>query len=61
MKKKEDNKERVFTFPDNFKAFDNPALKMEREEFQEWLKNATMEEKMKFMDDFFNNNKTNEQ
>lgn len=50
----EENKERVFTFPDNLKMFDNQIVNMEREEFQEWLGNATMEEKIKFLDDFFN-------
>lgn len=48
----EENKERVFTFPDNLKMFENPIVNMEREEFQEWLGNATMEEKIKFLDDF---------
>lgn len=47
-------KERVFTFPDNLNMFDNQIVNMEKEEFQEWLGNATMEEKIKFLDDFFN-------
>lgn len=48
----EENKERIFTFPDNLKMFDNQIVNIEREEFQEWMKNATLGEKLKFIDDF---------
>lgn len=48
----EENKERIFTFPDNSKMFDNQIVNMEREEFQEWMENATLGEKLKFIDDF---------
>lgn len=48
----EENKDRVFTFPDNLKIFENQVVNMEREEFQEWMENATLGEKLKFIDDF---------
>lgn len=48
----EENKERIFTFPDNLKMFDNQIVNMEREEFKEWMENATLGEKLKFIDDF---------
>lgn len=48
----EENKERVFTFPDHLKMFDNQIVNMEGEEFQEWMENATLGEKLKFIDDF---------
>lgn len=48
----EENKEMIFTFPDNLKMFDNQIVNMEREEFQDWMKNATLGEKLKFIDDF---------
>ena len=48
----EENKGRVFTFSDNSKMFENKIVNMEREEFQEWMENATLGEKLKFIDDF---------
>ena len=48
----EENKERVFTFSDNSKMFENQIVNMGIEEFQEWMKNATLGEKLKFIDDF---------
>lgn len=46
------NEERVFTFTYNSKMFENQIVNMEREGFQEWMENATLGEKLKFIDDF---------
>lgn len=48
----EDNNERLFTFTYNPKMFDNQIANMIIEEMQEWMKNATLGEKLKFIDDF---------
>jgi hypothetical protein len=49
----EDNEERVFTFTYNSKMFENLIVNMVIEEMQEWMENATLGEKLKFIDDFF--------
>lgn len=38
----EENKERVFTFPDNTKMLENQIVNMGIEEMQEWMENATL-------------------
>lgn len=48
----EDNEERVFTFTYNSKRFENQIVNMGIEEMQEWMENATLGEKLKFIDDF---------
>lgn len=49
----EDNEERVFTFTYNSKIFENQIANMVIEEMQEWMKNATLGDKLKFIDYFF--------
>ena len=48
----EEKKGGVFTFTYNSKMFENQIANMVIEEFEEWMKNAPLGEKLKFIDYF---------